>query len=270
MLYLIATPLGNLKDISYRAIEALKNSDLILCEDKRRSSILLKQYAIQAPLMAFHQHNEKSQEAKIVERLESGQKISLISDAGTPLVSDPGYSIVQACIEKKLPLTSIPGPCSPIVALTLSGFEPTPFQFLGFAPKTKSDLIASLKRAFFYPGTSLFFESPQRLLKTLREICHLDNKRQVCVCREMTKVYEETVRGEASDVLSHFEKHPPKGEIVLVIGKGNFEHIDLELDELMDVLQNQHGLTKKEALKVAAKMLQKPKRYLYQTQILKS
>ncbi len=270
MLYLIATPIGNLQDITYRAIAALSECDLILCENPKHSSILLREYKIKAPTYPFHQHNEKKTEEIVLEKLEARQKVALISDAGTPLISDPGKALVQACIEKKIPFTSLPGPCSPIVALTLSGLDASCFQFIGFLPKPLQKHNLTLKKALYYPGTTICFESPQRVVKTLQVLEKLDPTRELALCRELTKVFEECLRGTAADLLTHFSKKPPKGEMVLLISEGKPPETELELDQLLEILQQEHGLSKKEALKMAAKLLDKPKNYLYQKHLLKT
>ncbi len=265
MFFLVATPIGNLSDFSQRAIDALKNSDLILCEDTRHSLHLLRHYGIEKPLLSLHQFNEKSREERVLQDLEEGRNISLISDAGTPLISDPGFSLVQACIKKNIPFSAIPGPCSPIQALVLSGFETTRFQFIGFMPRKEGQLQETLRSAFCYRGTTIAFESPERLIETLEYIEKLAPLREVAVARELTKLYEECRRGTASELLSHFRSTPPRGEIILLIRQGEFSESEIPLEELVELLQELHGLSLKEAIKSAAVLKKIPKNQVYKT-----
>jgi 16S rRNA (cytidine1402-2'-O)-methyltransferase len=256
LLFIVATPIGNLDDISKRALDALASSELILCEDTRRSTILLDRYGIKRPLLSYHKFKEKESLEKILTDLRAGRVLSLISDAGTPCINDPGQILVQSCIKEGLAVSVIPGPCSVIQALVMSGFSTTQFQFIGFLPKNPKD---ALRHAMGYPGTTIAFESPERLIHTLEEI---DPERNVAVVREMTKKFEECRSGKAADVLAHFQKHPPKGEIVLVIEGGKLFD-DLSLEELVTLLQEYHGLTLKEAIKQSAKFKDIPKRDVY-------
>jgi len=260
MLTLIATPIGNLADISLRAIDALKNAAAILCEDTRRSSILLNHYEIQKPLYSYHKFNEKKNLDIILERLRAGDEIALISDAGTPCLNDPGSILVDACIAEGLPFTAIPGACSPIMALLLSGFDATKFQFIGFLPRKP---LEALKGILGYPGTTIAFESPERLVDTLEEIAKLDPTRKVAVAREMTKTYEECRRGVAPEILRHFKEKGVKGEICLLIEGGKIPTEEMALDELIELLQELHGVTLKEAIKLAASLLKRPKSEIY-------
>jgi 16S rRNA (cytidine1402-2'-O)-methyltransferase len=260
LLYLIATPIGHLDDLSKRALHTLELCDLIYCEDTRRSSILLNRYGIQKRLVSYHKFNEKKSLESLLADLESGQNIALISDAGTPCINDPGLILVQACIEKKIPFTLIPGPCSPIQALVLSGMDTSRFQYIGFLPKSG---IKILQQALNYPGTTIALEGPSRLLETLQDIQKLDPNRKLAVAREMTKTYEECLRGNAEELLHHFGETNPRGEIVLVIEGGTLPQEDLPLEELIEMLQELHGLTLKEAIKIAAKLKKIPKRDVY-------
>lgn len=256
LLFVIATPIGNLGDISKRALETLEASDVILCEDTRRSSILLERYGIKKRLISYHKFKEKELLDKILEELEGGKQLSLISDAGTPCINDPGQILVAACKERNIGVTAIPGPCSPIQALVLSGFDTTRFQFIGFLPKKPE---TDLRMALTYPGTTVAFESPERLVETLSLI---DGEREIAVAREMTKTFEECRRGKAKELLAHFKTHPPRGEIVLLISEGKLPD-DLSVEELVDMLQEFHGLSLKEAIKQAAKLKEIPKRDVY-------
>ncbi|MBS0625751.1 MAG: 16S rRNA (cytidine(1402)-2'-O)-methyltransferase [Verrucomicrobia bacterium] len=260
MLYLVATPIGNLEDISKRALSVLEKCDAILCEDTRRTSILLQKYELRKTLIPFHKFNERGAEERILEELRSGKEIALVSDAGTPCINDPGQGLVQACVREGLLFTAIPGPCSLIQALVLSGFDSTKFQFVGFLPRKGLD---ELRKILCYPGTSIGFESPERLVDTLRAIGSLDAARNVAVAREMTKTFEECRRGTASELADHYEKTPPKGEIVLLVAGGKVPEEEMPLDELLELLQELHGLSLKEAIKLAAKLKNLPKSAVY-------
>lgn len=264
-LHLISTPIGNLGDLSFRAVEVLKASDYILCEDTRHSRVLLDHYQIQVPLKAFHKFNLKSAENQVLEDLKSGQNISLISDAGTPLIADPGEELVLACHREDIQVTAIPGACALIDALLLSGFPSPPFQFLGFLPKKQKELQAVLSHALIYPGTTITYETPHRIEETLEMLSVLSPLRQLCVARELTKRYEETLRGTALNLLAHFKLHPPRGEIVLLIAPGveAAPYEDLSLEDLVETLKQDFNLTQQEAIKMAAQMRKVPKRDVY-------
>jgi 16S rRNA (cytidine1402-2'-O)-methyltransferase len=256
LLFIIATPIGNLEDISQRALQALRDADAILCEDTRRSSILLDRYGIKNRLISYHKFKEKAALEGILADLEGGQNFALISDAGTPCINDPGQILVNACLEKGLAVNAIPGPCSVIQALVLSGFDTSRFQFIGFLPKNPE---TALRQAMAFPGTTVAFDSPERIVETLSLI---DPERRVAVVREMTKTFEECRRGKAAEVLAHFQAKPPRGEIVLVIEQGKLPD-DLSLEELVKMLEEFHGLALKEAIKEAARLKDVPKRDVY-------
>ncbi|MFA5250481.1 MAG: 16S rRNA (cytidine(1402)-2'-O)-methyltransferase [Parachlamydiales bacterium] len=263
MLYLIATPIGNLEDITLRALKILRECDYILAEDTRNSGVLLRHFQITKKCLAFEKFSEKKLEEKILEDLEKGQKIALISDAGTPLISDPGESLVRSCLKKKLPFTYLPGACSVIGALVLSGFKNSPFQFRGFLEKKTEKLKEQLRRLLAYRGTSVAFESPHRIEKTLKALQKLDPKRNLAVAREMTKLFEETRRGKPAELIEHFSKNPPKGEIVLIIEEGPCPLEEIKPEELLEILKEEFALSTKEALKMAAKILKTKKNQLY-------
>ena len=263
MLYLIATPIGNLEDISLRALATLKIVDYILCEDTRHTRGLLERHGIDKPLLSYHQFNEKEREERICQDLRDGKSVALVSDAGTPLISDPGQVIASACIQAGLPFTAIPGPCSPVMALLLSGFDASRFQFIGFLPREQGVLREALRRALYYRGTTIAFESAQRLIHTLEEIVRIDPKREVAVARELTKMYEECLRNSAEELLKHFEKTAPRGEIVLLIREGKPPEEDLSIEELVGLLQEANGLSLKEAIRAAAILLGLPKKTVY-------
>jgi 16S rRNA (cytidine1402-2'-O)-methyltransferase len=217
MLYVIATPIGNLGDITLRALEILKDVDLVAAEDTRHSGILLKHYQIQKPLISYHEHNEAMRTAQLVERLAAGEKIALITDAGTPGLSDPGARLIRECIKRGLDFTIIPGPSAILTALVGSGFSCERSFFGGFLPVKSGQRERELRAATTREETSIYFESPYRLTKTLRASIDILQDRQLCVARELTKKFEEFRRGTAAELLAHYEAHPPKGEIVLLI-----------------------------------------------------
>jgi 16S rRNA (cytidine1402-2'-O)-methyltransferase len=219
MLYVVATPIGNLGDITLRALEILKNVDLVAAEDTRHSGILLKHYQIEKRLISFHQHNEAMRTAQLVERLAAGEKIALITDAGTPGLSDPGARLIRECIKRNLDFTVIPGPSSILTALVGSGFPSEKFFFGGFLPVKSGQRERELRAAAAREESSLYFESPYRLIKTLKAAGDILQSRQICVARELTKKFEEFRRGTAAELLVHYEAHPPRGEIVLIIGE---------------------------------------------------
>ena len=217
MLYVVATPIGNLGDITLRAIEVLKTVDVVAAEDTRRSGILLKHLGIKKPFVSYHEHNEATRTPELVERLARGENVALITDAGTPGVSDPGFRLIRECIKRGVPFTIIPGPSSILTALVGSGFSTDKFSFGGFLPVKSGQRERELRAAAERDETTIFFESPYRLIKTLVACAEVMPDRQVCVARELTKKFEEFRRGTAVDLLAHYQTHPPKGEIVFVI-----------------------------------------------------
>jgi len=217
MLILVPTPIGNLEDMTYRAVRVLSEVDGILAEDTRQTSKLLKHYEISKPVSAFHQHNEHKALQRMIERMQGGETLALVSDAGTPGISDPGFLLVRECIKNDIKIETLPGATAFVPALVNSGLPCDRFVFEGFLPhkkgrQTKLKLLAQEER------TIVLYESPHRLVKTLGQLIEFfEEDRTVSVSRELTKVYEENRRGKCSEVLKHYEEHPPKGEIVLII-----------------------------------------------------
>ena len=217
-LFIVPTPIGNLKDITFRAVEILKEVDLILAEDTRTSGKLLKHYDIATPAQSHHMHNEHKTVERLVEKIKSGTTVALISDAGTPAISDPGFLLTRACIEHNIEVDCLPGATAFVPALVNSGLPNDKFVFEGFLPvkkgrQTRLSLLAEETR------TIIFYESPHKLIKTLSHLCeYFGEDRLVSVSRELTKLYEETIRGTAKEVLEHYTAKPPKGEIVIVVG----------------------------------------------------
>jgi 16S rRNA (cytidine1402-2'-O)-methyltransferase len=219
MLYVVATPIGNLGDITLRAIETLKSVDVVAAEDTRRSGMLLKHLGIKKPFISYHEHNEANRATELVERLARGENVALITDAGTPALSDPGLRLIRECIKREVPFTIIPGPSSILTALLGSGFSTHKFSFRGFLPVRSGQRERELRAAAESEATVIFFESPYRLTKTLAACVDIMSDRQLCVAREMTKKFEEFRSGTANELLAHYQLHPPKGEIVLVISE---------------------------------------------------
>ncbi len=217
MLFVVATPIGNLGDITLRAVEVLKSADVIAAEDTRHSGLLLKHLEIKKPFVSYHEHNEAARTTELVERLGGGENVALITDAGMPGLSDPGVRLIRECIKRELPFTIIPGPSSILTALLGSGFSTEKFSFRGFLPVKSGQRERELRAAAERDETAIFFESPYRLTKTLAACIDIMPERQLCVARELTKKFEEFRRGTASELLAHYQAHPPKGEIVLVI-----------------------------------------------------
>jgi len=217
MLYVVSTPIGNLGDITLRALEVLKSVDVIAAEDTRHSGMLLKHFEIKKPLLSYHQHNEAMRAAQLVERLATGEDVALITDAGTPGLSDPGARLIRECIKRRLPFVVVPGPSSILAALVGSGFSAEKFCFRGFLPAKSGQRERELRTAINREETTIFFESPYRLAKTLAACIDILPDRQLCVARELTKKFEEFRRSTAGELLAHYQTHPPKGEIVLLI-----------------------------------------------------
>jgi 16S rRNA (cytidine1402-2'-O)-methyltransferase len=268
-LYLIATPIGNLEDITLRAIRLLKECDLVACEDTRQTSKLLSHLGISKPTVSCHEHNEQGRAAELVERLNSGDNIALVSDAGTPLVSDPGYRIVRAAIDAGIRVVPVPGPSALIAALSASGFSANSFRFGGFLPQksnARRELLASCADS---ADTLIFYEAPHRLLDALLDIGHsMEPSREIVVARELTKIYEEFVRGSARHVFEEFSRRPSvKGEQVILIGPkaaGSAES-DVTTEQLAAELAGleAEGTSRMEAMKVLARRHGVGKRDVY-------
>ncbi|MDQ6940479.1 MAG: 16S rRNA (cytidine(1402)-2'-O)-methyltransferase [Verrucomicrobiota bacterium] len=217
MLYVIGTPIGNLDDITLRALAILKSVDLIAAEDTRHSGNLLRHFEIRRPLVSYHEHNEAMRTAELSERLVRGENVALITDAGMPCLSDPGARLIRACIERDLPYTIIPGASAILTALVGSGFSLDRFCYRGFLPPKSGGRERELRAAAERDETTVFFESPHKIGKTLSACGEIMPQRQLCVARELTKKFEEFRRGTAAELLAHYEAHPAKGEITLLI-----------------------------------------------------
>ncbi len=217
MLYLVATPIGNLGDITLRAIEALKAADVIAAEDTRHSGMLLKHLGISRPFVSLHEHNEAMRTAELAKRLAEGENVALITDAGTPGVSDPGARLIRECIARNLAFTVVPGASAILTALVGSGFSMERFCFRGFLPIKSGQRAREISAAAARPETTIFFESPHRLVKSLAACGEAMPERSLCVARELTKKFEEFRRGTAAALLAHYQAHAPRGEIVLLV-----------------------------------------------------
>ncbi|MFL6546176.1 MAG: 16S rRNA (cytidine(1402)-2'-O)-methyltransferase [Candidatus Udaeobacter sp.] len=265
-LYLVATPIGNLEDITLRALRILRDeAATIACEDTRQTQKLLDHYQIKKPLISYHEHNETSRTAEILERLERGESIALVSDAGTPLVSDPGYRAVKAAIEQGFDIVPLPGPSAALAALAASGLPTNEFRFIGFLPSKTGARRKALLEMLHAPGTVVAYESPHRILDTLGEMAEILGEGPMVLAREITKVHEEFLRGSAASIREQLEKRASvKGEITLVIGRP--EKIANSIsDPLAEVfrLEAEQGLDRMEAVKAVAKQLGVPKREVY-------
>jgi 16S rRNA (cytidine1402-2'-O)-methyltransferase len=216
-LYLVATPIGNLKDITLRALEVLESVDRIACEDTRTSGVLLKHYGIKTPMKAYHTHNEAQAAEQLVAELSEGKRIALISDAGTPLLSDPGARLVTAAIAAGVRVTPIPGASALLSAITVAGMPAEQFFYAGFLPNKSGARKEILKPFTRLQATLVFYEAPHRLLESLADIRAVFGEREAAVARELTKLHEECVRGSLSEIIAHFETHAPRGECVIVV-----------------------------------------------------
>jgi len=218
------TPIGNLEDVTLRVLAALRDADVIACEDTRRTGGLLERHGIQGRLLSYHEHNERARTEQLVERMRAGETVALVSDAGMPLVSDPGLVLVRACIDAGVGVEVLPGPSAVLCALVASGLAGEQWRFVGFLPRGAGPLADVLAA----PETLVAFESPRRLAATLQVLAARDPGRRVAVCRELTKLHEEVVRGTAGELAERYAAQEPRGEIVLVLGPATAGPVDLE------------------------------------------
>lgn len=218
-LAICATPIGNLEDVTLRVLRELREADVVLCEDTRRTRILLDRHGIEARLLSYHEHNEARRTAELLPRLQAGERVALVSDAGLPAISDPGARLVAAAVEAGVAVTVLPGPSAVETALVASGLVGERYQFLGYLPRGAKALAGLWEELERWPWPAVAFESPQRLPATLASLARVDPDRPVAVCRELTKQFEEVVRGTAAELAERFSE-PPKGEITVVVGAG--------------------------------------------------
>ncbi len=271
-LYLCATPIGNLEDITFRVLRTLKEVDLIAAEDTRNSIKLLNHFEIQTPMTSYHEFNKIEKAYQLVAKLKEGKNIALITDAGTPGISDPGEDIVRICYEEGIEVTSLPGAAACITALTMSGRPTRRFAFEAFLPKDKKERAAVLEELKDETRTIILYEAPHHLLKTVRELLDALGDRELTVCRELTKKHEEKIQTTFSALLSYYEEREPRGEYVLVIcGKSREELVkeqqasweEMSIEEHMAHYEGQ-GIDHKEAMKLVAKDRGVSKREIYQ------
>jgi 16S rRNA (cytidine1402-2'-O)-methyltransferase len=268
-LYIVGTPIGNLEDITLRALRTLKEVGLIAAEDTRHTRKLLSHYDIHTPLVSYHEHNKSARTPQIVSKLKEGLSVALVSDAGMPGISDPGHDLIVAALQEQIGVTVIPGPSSIIAALVLSGLSTAEFHFAGFAPRKSGERTRFLEKILMSEATSVLFESPSRLVSLLATIADLAPERKIAVTRELTKKFEEVVRGTAAEVLAHFHEHKPLGEcVVLVRGAAPSETVDRAETrplprELVETLMRETNLSKKEAMRHAAQQLGISRREVY-------
>jgi 16S rRNA (cytidine1402-2'-O)-methyltransferase len=262
-LLLVATPIGNLKDITLRALEVLQSADAIACEDTRVSGNLLKHYGITTTMIACHAHNEAKTSEALLARLMAGARIALICDAGTPLLSDPGARIVQAAIAAGVRVTPVPGASALLAALTVAGCSTEAFYYAGFLPSKAKARRDALQALAALPSTLVLYEAPHRLVETLEDIALVLGMRQVAVARELTKLYEECLRGTPAELCAHFEARAPRGECVLVIAGAapDIGWSDAALDHALR--EAMRHLTLKEAVAQVAKQAKRPKTAVY-------
>lgn len=275
-LYLCATPIGNLEDMTFRAVRTLKEADLIAAEDTRNSVKLLNHFEIQTPMTSYHEYNKYDKGKKLVEQLLAGKDIALITDAGTPGISDPGEELVQMCHEAGITVTAVPGAAACVTALTISGLPTRRFAFEAFLPTEKKEREAVLETLEKEQRTIVLYEAPHRLVKTLNILLERLGERRVSVCRELTKRHETVYRANLSEASAYYEKNPPKGECVVVIAGKSRQEIereekekwaDMSIEEHMEYYLRQ-GLDKKEAMKRTAKDRGVPKREIYNSLVM--
>lgn len=239
-LFIVATPIGNLGDITYRAVEILRQVDVIAAEDTRISRRLLDHYGIATPMLAYHDYNEREAAAQLCRRLQQGENIALISDAGTPLISDPGYRLIHLLRAKGVKVVPVPGPCSPIAALSASGLPTDRFTFLGFLPRSGRARKEALTLIAGAGESVIVLESPRRLVATLRALVPLcPPPRQLCVAREITKMHEEFVLGEADEVFAHFRQAGARGEVTIIIGPRAHIQTEVSDEDILRFLQDE-------------------------------
>jgi 16S rRNA (cytidine1402-2'-O)-methyltransferase len=265
-LYVIATPIGNLEDITLRALRILRDEVVVIaCEDTRQTQKLLGHYEIRKPLISYHEHNEESRTAEIIESLDHGQSVGLVSDAGTPLVSDPGYRLVKTAIERGFDVVPVPGPSAVLAALAVSGLPTDDFRFVGFLPAKAGARRKSLAAILNAPGTVVAFESPHRILNTLADMAEILGSGPIVLAREITKIHEEFLRGSAAEIREQLATRASiKGEITLIIGPREKSANEVS-DPVREVfrLESEEGLDRMQAVKAVAKQLGLPKREVY-------
>ena len=255
-LYLVATPIGNLADVTHRALDILRNVALIACEDTRHTRKLLQHYGITTKTISYHEHNEQQRARELVQKLQEGDDVAVVSDAGTPSISDPGFRLVRAAIENDVPVVPVPGPSALISALIAAGLPTDEFFFGGFLPAKSNARRARFTELRSVPGTLVFYEAPHRLSETLKDALEVLGEREAVVARELTKLHEEIKRGRLSELAEHYSTEEPRGEIVLLIDRNVLEEIATKesVADLVDRFERD-GLDHRAALKKAAREL---------------
>ncbi|MBP2058533.1 16S rRNA (cytidine1402-2'-O)-methyltransferase [Lactobacillus colini] len=265
-LYLVPTPIGNLEDITLRAKRILTEADYIAAEDTRTSGILLEKIGVHNHMISFHKYNSKQRAPELIQLLQEGKTIAEISDAGMPVISDPGYILVKECIKHDIPVVSLPGPSAFATALIASGFDAQPFTYWGFLPRKASEQVPYFEQMNEFKGTSIFYEAPHRLKKTLKNLATvLDSDRQIALARELTKIHEEYLRGSITEINEYFAENDPRGEFVVLISPNTQESSQLSWDELVKSVAQlvADGKSKKDAIKQVAKENKVSKNELY-------
>jgi 16S rRNA (cytidine1402-2'-O)-methyltransferase len=269
-LFLVATPIGNLEDITLRGIRMLKEVDLIACEDTRRTQKLLDHYSIQTSVISYHEHNEMTRAPELVLQMERGRRIALVSDAGMPVISDPGFRLVRLAIRHGIPVIPVPGASALVAALAVAGLPLEPFRFLGFLPSKQRERVARLRELDGGSDTLIFYEAPHRVAEMLEDVLKTLGDRPAVIGREVTKLHEEFLRGTVSEILTRLKKKPAKGELTVLVGptdesgkktKGRvpLRSARREIEKLMAA----EGLSEREALKTLARSTHTPKSELY-------
>lgn len=272
-LYVVATPIGNLKDITLRALEVLESVDLIAAEDTRHTLKLLNHFSIKKPLTSYYEHNKQYKGAQIIAQLLEGKHVALVSDAGTPVISDPGELLIQECVENDIPIVTVPGACAAVSALTLSALHTRRFVFYGFLSAKAKERTEELEQLKYEEKTLIFYEAPHKLKQTLKDMRNIFGNRRISVCREMTKKYEQVLRFTLEEAISYFEEEEPKGEFVLVVsGSEEKKAEDFNPFAEMSVREQVHfymqsGMEKKDAIKKCALERDVPKRDVYKEMI---
>lgn len=268
-LYLVPTPIGNLQDMTFRAVEILKSVDLIAAEDTRNTGQLLKHFEIATRQISFHEHNAFDKIPDLLTFLKSGQDLAQVSDAGLPSISDPGHDLVKAAIEEGISVVALPGASAGITALIASGLAPQPHVFYGFLPRKRGQQQRFFESKLHYPETQIFYESPYRVVDTLEMILSVYGDRQVVLVRELTKLYEEYQRGKITELLSYLEEHPLKGECLLIVSGYAEEYATSTLEEDLNYLEKiqmliNDGIKPNQAIKAIAKEYSLNRQELYQ------
>ena len=272
ILYIVGTPIGNLEDITLRALKVLKEVDLIACEDTRRTRKLLSRYDIHTPLTSYFEHNKITKASFLIKRLKEGKNIALVSDAGMPGISDPGYFIIQRALKENISFLPIPGPTAFVSSLVISGLPTDSFVFEGFLPSKKKARCDKLEELKSERRTIILYEAPHRLLSTLKDVLEILGDREISLTRELTKKFEETFRGRISEAIEKFAK--PRGEFTIVLKGAQEEEIlkekwrDLSILEHLKLVMKEESLSKKEATKRVAQLRGIPKREVYQQSLL--